>query len=92
MLLFKKIPVNFEGKDYEIRVLYDQILITVAAFLNNYPAEGYRYQVKLPKHCDARQVLEKNGVAELVEACRKNLREKHWEVLAKSISSCMTPN
>jgi hypothetical protein len=87
MILFRKIPLNFEEKEYEIRVLYDDHLISVAAFLNNHPAEGYRYQVKIPNNCDAYKVLEDHGVEELVEACRKNLLEKRWESLSRVISS-----
>jgi hypothetical protein len=47
MRLFKKIPITFEGKDYEIRVLYEDTTISVIAFLNNYPANGYRHQILL---------------------------------------------
>jgi hypothetical protein len=89
MILYKKIPLNFEGKEYEIRVLYDDRLISVAAFLNNHPVEGYRYQVKIPNRCDAYKVLEDHGLEELVEACRKNLVEKRWEPLSRVISSAV---
>ena len=85
MILFNKIPFPFEGKNYEIRILYDDTTINVVAFLNNHPASGYRYQVKLPKGCDAKGILEKNDVLELVEKSKADILEKKWERLSKTI-------
>jgi len=36
MILYKKYPMIFEEKNYEIRVLYDDTTINVVSFLNNY--------------------------------------------------------
>ena len=85
MILFHKIPTSLEGKNYEIRVLYDDTTINVVAFLDNHPANGYRYQVKIPKGCDAKGVLEKYDVAELVEKSKDDIIEKRWEKLSKTI-------
>jgi hypothetical protein len=90
MRLFKKIPITFEGKDYEIRVLYEGVLyedttISVIAFLNNYPANGYRHQVQLPKNCNVERVLEQGFVDELVEMSKNDIIEKRWEKLSKVI-------
>ena len=49
MELFDSIPYTFEKIDFEIRIYYDDVTINVVAFLNGYPANGYRYQVKIPK-------------------------------------------
>ena len=81
MNLFKKIPWEHGGEDYEIRVLYDNRTINVAAFLNNHPANGFRYQVQIPKGCDAKVVLEKHAVPHLIEACKTDIVEKRWEGL-----------
>ena len=86
MILFQKIPMSFEEKDYEIRVLYDDRTINVVAFLNNRPANGCRYQVQIPRQCDVKKILQKRAVPELVETCKKDIIEKRWEALAKIIS------
>jgi hypothetical protein len=85
MNLFKTIPLPLEGKDYEIRVLYDERIINVVAFLNKHPANGYRYQVQLPKGCDAQRLLEKHPVPELVDSCRNDIMQHHWDPLSQII-------
>ncbi|MFC1532669.1 hypothetical protein ACFL7M_04805 [Thermodesulfobacteriota bacterium] len=79
MELFDSIPYTFEEEKFEIRIYYNDIIVNVVAFLKGYPANGYRYQVKLPKECDVKKVLEKSPVPELVEACKKDIKEKKWE-------------
>ena len=81
MLLFKKVPMTFEGKEYEIRVLYDKNTINVVAFLNNYPANGFRHQMKLPKKCNIEGVLERDAANELVEISKNDIKQKRWEKL-----------
>jgi hypothetical protein len=85
MKLFKKIPMRFEEKDYEIRLLYNESKITVVAFYNNHPASGYRHQLKLPKKCDIGRLLEQYPVNELIESCKNDVTEKRWEKLSKVI-------
>ena len=86
MILFHKIPMPFEGRNYEIRVLYNDSTINVAAFLDNHPANGYRYQVKLPKRCGAKAILEKYAVTELIEKSKDDIIEKRWEKLSRIIN------
>ena len=78
MILYKKYPMTFEEKDYEIRVLYDSTTINVVAFLNNHPANGYRHQVKISKEFDVKGVLEMNVVKDLVEMSKNDIVEKRW--------------
>ncbi len=85
MILYHKIPMPFEGRIYEIRVLYNDSTINVAAFLDNHPANGYRYQVKLPKRCDVKAILEKYAVTELIEKSKDDIIEKRWEKLSRII-------
>ena len=85
MELFDSIPYTFEKKDFEIRIYYNDVTINVVAFLNGYPANGYRYQVKIPKKCDAKKVLENSPVPELVETCKNDIKENKWEELLKII-------
>jgi hypothetical protein len=83
--LFDSIPYTSGEEDFEIRIYYNDVTINVVAFLNNHPANGYRYQVKTPKGCDAKKVLEKSPVPELVETCKNDIKEKRWEKLLKII-------
>ena len=83
--LFDSIPFTFEKKDFEIRIYYNDVTINVVAFLNGYPANGYRYQVKIPKKCSAKKVLENSPILELVEKCKNDIKEKKWEKLLKII-------
>ena len=87
MKLFQKTKFNLDGKDYEIRVLYDDFTVNVAAFLNKHPANGYRYQVHFPKTCKVEDILKKHPVPELVENCKNDLIGKRWETLSQVIYS-----
>ena len=49
MELFNSIPHTFEEEGFKIRIYYDDATINFVAFLNGYPANGYRYQLKIPK-------------------------------------------
>lgn len=85
MLLFKKVPMTFEGKEYEIRVLYDENTINVAAFLNNHPVNGFRHQMKLPKKCNVMGVLERDAAHELVEIAKDDIKQKRWDTVINVI-------
>lgn len=85
MILFEKIPMKFEEKDYEIRVLYDDTIINVVAFLNNYPVNGFRHQIKIPKKFDVKRILKTDAVKELVEMSKNNIIEKRWDRMLKAL-------
>jgi len=89
MELFNSIPYTFENKDFEIRVYFDDVTINVVAFLNGHPANGYRYQVKIPKKCNVKMVLENYPMAELVEVCENHIKEKRWDKLSTIIKANM---
>jgi len=92
MKLFKKIPISIEEKDYEIRVLYDDAVINVVAFLDNHPANGYRHQIKLPNKCNVLEVLEQNIAGKLIEMTKNDIIEKRWEKTYKTIQqNIMSP-
>lgn len=90
MRLFKKIPITFEEKDYEIRVLYEETKINVVVFLNNHPANGYRHQIQLPQKCNVQGVLKQDIIDELVEISKNDIIEKKGEKLSKIIRENMT--
>lgn len=92
MKLFKKIPISIEEKDYEIRVLYDDAVINVVAFLDNHPANGYRHQIKLPNKCNVLEVLEQNIAGKLIEMTKNDIIEKRWEKTYETIQqNIMSP-
>jgi hypothetical protein len=57
----------------------------VCAFLDGYPTNGYRYQVKVSKGCNVAMVLQSHTVPELVEACKKDIQQRNWEKLSEHI-------
>ena len=85
MLLFNKISMTFNKKDFEIRVLYNDTTINVVAFLNNHPANGFRYQIQIPKQIDIKEILETDAVKELVKKSQSDIIEKRWEKLLKEV-------
>ena len=86
MILFKKIPFSFEAKDYEIQVFYNDTLINVVAFHNNYPVNGFRHQIKISKKIYRKELLEQDVVEELIEMSKRDIIEKRWERLFKKVT------
>ena len=83
MLLLKKTPFTFEEKHYEIRILLGDSKINIVAFYNNYPVNGYRYQIIIPKNVDPEKLLETDALKEVVEISKNDIFEKRWEKLVK---------
>ena len=85
MRLFRKEPMTFEEKTYEIRVYYSDNIINVVTFLNNYPANGFRHQIQLPRKCNIEGVLKEAMLDELIEMSKKDIIEKRGERLSMII-------
>ena len=81
MKLFKTIKYVFEGKGYEIRVFYNDILINVVAFSKNHPANGFRHQIKVSKEVSVNELFENDVINELIEISKKDIAERRWERL-----------
>ncbi len=79
MEIFKKIPWNHEGKNYELRIMYTTNMINVAVFLNNYPVNGFRYQINLPKQISVEHVLKEENFISLIENAKADIQAKRWE-------------
>ena len=84
MILFKKIPFTFAEKDYEIRVLHNDIMINVVVFHNNYPANGFRHQIKVSKKLSMQKLLEQNVIDEIIEIAKSDICENRWEKLLRN--------
>jgi len=85
MILFKKTPITFEEKEYEIRVYYSDMLINVLIFCDNYPANGLRHQIKLSHKLPVKEILKKDIIDELIEISRNDIIEKRCERLMKNL-------
>jgi len=85
MELFKSIPFTHRNENFDIRIFYNDTLINVIAFLGGYPANGFRYQVKTPKGCDTKSVLEKSPVPNLVDKCKNDIETQNWDKLSTII-------
>ena len=81
MNLFKKVPFTFEEKTYDIKVYYNDTLITVMAFHNNYPANSCRHQITVSNKIPTRKLLENNVIDEMIEVSKRDIVEKRSERL-----------
>ena len=84
MILFKSIPFTFEDKDYEIKVFYNDTVINILVFHNNYPVNGFRHQIKISKNLSVQELLKLDVIDEIIEIARKDIFEKRWERLLKT--------
>ena len=57
----------------------------MAAFKNNYPANGFRYQIKISKNLDYKKLLRAVSKNEIVNKCKSDITEKKWEKLVNKI-------
>ena len=90
MRLFKKVPMTFEQKAYEIRVYYTDAMINIVSFLDNHPADVLRHQIQVPKKCNVQGILQDALLDELIEMSRKDIVEKRGERILKIIRANMT--
>ena len=67
MLLFKSIPFTFENKAYEIKIFYNDTIINVLVFHNNYPVNGFRHQIKISKNLSVKELLKSETIDEIIE-------------------------
>ncbi len=84
MDLFKKTPFSFEERIYEVRVYYDDKKVNLLVFRDNYPANGFRHQIKIPKKSSPHSFLENRVIEELVQVAKQDIMEKRWERLLES--------
>ncbi|KAA3614954.1 MAG: hypothetical protein D8M58_10905 [Calditrichaeota bacterium] len=78
MELYKKIPWDYQGKKYEIRIMYQANIINIVSFLDNYPANGFRYQVLLKKDHDIKSILKAEKLNSLINNAKDDIKENRW--------------
>lgn len=85
MILHKKIPYTLDDKKYEIRVLHDEATINIVVFHNNYPANGFRHQIKIPKRYNMKKILKTKTVKDIIEIAKTDIIENRWAKLLNEI-------
>ena len=83
MVLLKNIPFTFEGKKYEIRILYGDNTINIVAFYKNYPLNGFRHHIKIPQNAAPEKLLETDVLEEVLEISKNDITEKRWEKIER---------
>ena len=86
MKLHKTIPMTFENHDYEIRVLYSDVLVTAVPFYQNRPQNYFRHQIMLPKKVEASRILDSEAMDTLVGMAKNDVLEKRGEALIQFCS------
>ncbi len=81
MELHKNISWEHAGNEYQIRIMFDANLINVVAFTNNYPANGFRYQVLLPKSSNVQNILSSGNFSNLIDNAKEDIKNNRWENL-----------
>jgi hypothetical protein len=86
MKLLKNIPFDFENKKYEIRILFGDNTINIAAFRNNYPANGFRRQIKLTKNSTPEKALDSKMVTDIIDWVKNDIFENRWDTFLSAVS------
>ena len=81
MKLMKKIPFEHKSNQYEIRVLSENYTINTVVFHSNYPVNGYRYQIQIPKKTDPERIVNSELFSETVSQAKQDITENRWEKL-----------
>lgn len=79
MKLLKTLPFEHESEAYEIRVLQGDNLINTVVFRGNYPANGFRYHIQLPKSASPEMIIESELFAATLAQARQDVVDKRWE-------------
>ena len=86
MILHKKIPWEYEETKYEIRIYYDKNIISIIAFKENHPANGFRYHVQIPKTMAIEKILNSDIYSQLIEYSKKDIIDKRWNLSGRLFS------
>ena len=79
MQLFKKIPFEHDEKKYEICIFFEKNLINISAFQYNYPANGFRYQVQLPKNVQIEKILDEENFSDIIDIAKTDIVKNRWQ-------------
>ncbi|MEA2095434.1 MAG: hypothetical protein U9P73_01905 [Candidatus Cloacimonadota bacterium] len=73
--------VNFQhaGEDYEIRVISDGETVTIKAFTNGEPANGYVYQINLMTAFDLKKLIGMDAIKNFIKLAEDDVRKNRWK-------------
>ncbi len=83
MKVFKTIPWEHDGKEYDIRIMFDDRLINILPFYNNHPANGFRYQMQLSKNIQVRDILKIENFEPTIEDIKEDIINDRWKHFSK---------
>jgi hypothetical protein len=75
-------PFPFEGKEYEVRVTFDDSarVYEARAYLGDNPASPFAYRLHADDDYDFRRTMDERGLTRhLVDEARRDVVEKVWE-------------
>ncbi len=87
MILHKIIPWEFEKTKYDIRIYYDKNIISIVVFKENRPANGFRYQIQVPKNIKIEKVLNSDRYSHLIGYCKQDVVDGRWNLSGLMIQS-----
>lgn len=79
------IPFTYDGKEYQIRIISDGATIHIRAFLDDKPANGFAYQIDIMDVFGLNKLLEFDGIKDLIESAKEDIRLKRWPHLLESM-------
>ena len=80
MEVYKNIPWEHEGKEYEIRIMFEDKLINILPFYNNHPANGFRYQIQLSKKIQVKNLLKIENFTHIIENTKEDIKNERWKL------------
>jgi len=79
MQLFKKTAFEYDGKNYEVCIYFEDNLINILTFQNNYPANGFRYQVQIPQNAKIEKILVEENFSSFIDLAKNDIIENRWQ-------------
>ena len=83
----KVVPFEFENEKYEVRAVRKGFDISVSAYKNGEPANGYVYHVSVSTAFDFNKKFPVNAVDHLIETAKSDIEVKMWEKYLAALES-----
>lgn len=86
MNIIKRVPFEFDGKQYEILVLKYENGYKVRAFINNKPANPWVYSVDYETNMDFQYTIGVSAYEHLIESAKSDVVNKRLERLLSNLT------
>jgi len=63
--------------------MFSDRLINILAFKDNYPLNGFRYQIQMTKNSDVKRLLKAEDFDHIVDIVKDDIKEDRWNRLLK---------